>query len=161
MFDCLNVQPCYRFKSGCITWLLYCYALFPATLNILRALWVRVLAKNSIKMHLLALHLPKSCTEAICDRLCEKGSYNFSKLSTLLNHMYLKFLSYQLHITPINNAMLGPSFKVYQIHKSSYWFPNMCYWDQLYDPFLQSLAWSRQGLHTAEAYNNSMCIYSR
>ena len=44
-----------------------------------------------------------------CDQICRKGSYSFSKFSTLAIYISSSFkaITFILHITPDNSAMLG------------------------------------------------------
>ena len=87
--------------------------------------WMLLLRVHSIQL-VLWLKRTFVCKEYICDQLCEKGSYSFSKFSTLEGQRksqglgaatwrapgsgesyLLGLLCYHLHITPHNSGMLG------------------------------------------------------
>ena len=66
-----------------------CHLIIPTLcFQLLRTHWVTVQAKNSVKMPLLALHLPKSRTKAITGTTnCGKGEKNGAQRRTKVSSM--------------------------------------------------------------------------
>ena len=72
----------------------------------------------------------------ICDWLCKKGSYSFSKFSTLVNHISSSFkaITFILHqaIVLCYRSILGTTFKVVSnlyISQVTKFQIRRCYWD--------------------------------